>query len=231
MKNKKKPEKLKKNAAKNTVWEFSKSIGIAVIAALIIRALVIQSYKIPSGSMEDTLLVGDVLFANKFIYGARIPFTDWKLPAIRDPKSGDIVLFKYDGDPENYIKRCIATEGQVVEIRDKVVYVDGKKFQDVKYIKFEDLNIYPEQFPENNIWPPGTGFNRDHYGPFKVPEGHIFFMGDNRDNSIDSRYRGVIPRRNVIGKALFLYFSWDSNIKYYKLHKKIRWSRIGDIIR
>ncbi len=213
------------------LWEYFKSFGIAIIAALIIRALVIQSYKIPSGSMENTLMVGDVLFVNKFIYGAKIPFTDWHLPKITDPKPGNVVVFKYDGDTNNYIKRCIATEGQIVEIRDKVVYVDGVEFSEIQHMKFEDMRIYPSEYAENSIYPPGYGFNRDNYGPIKVPDGHLFMLGDNRDNSIDSRYRGVIPRRNIIGRALNIYWSWDSDKPLYKLFSKVRWSRIGDLIK
>jgi len=216
---------------KAKVIEYVKSFGIAIIAALIIRALIVQSYKIPSGSMEDTLLVGDVLFVNKFIYGAQVPFTDWHLPELRDPVSGDVVVFKYDGDPENYIKRCIAVEGQVVEIRDKQVFVDGQPFPANNHIKYESPQVYPKEYAENGIFPPGFGFNRDQYGPIKVPEGHLFFLGDNRDNSIDSRYRGVIPRKNIIGKALIIYWSWDSIKPIYKIFTKVRWSRIGDLIK
>ncbi|MFC1562211.1 signal peptidase I [candidate division KSB1 bacterium] len=211
--------------------EYTKSFGIAIIAALIIRALIIQSYKIPSGSMEDTLLVGDVLFVNKFIYGSIIPFTDVRLPEIRDPRSGDVVVFKYDGDSNNYIKRCIAAGGQVVEIRGKVVYVDGKEFEEILHLKFEDSNIYPKDYAESNIYPPDFGFNRDNYGPVRVPEDHFFMLGDNRDNSIDSRYRGIIPRRNIIGKALIIYWSWDSIKPIYEVFSKVRWPRIADIIR
>lgn len=213
------------------IMEYVKSFGVAIIAALIIRALIIQSYKIPSGSMEDTLLVGDVLFVNKFIFGAHVPFTDFILPELRDPKPGDVVVFKYDGDPNNYIKRLIAVEGQVVQIKDKKVFVDNVEVQLNEHIKFENPQVLPPDYSENGIFPSGYGFNKDNYGPIRIPEGHLFFLGDNRDNSIDSRYRGVIPRRNVVGKALFIYWSWDSFPPVYKIFTKIRWSRIGDIIR
>ena len=196
---------------KSKLREYIEIIVTAVVLALIVRTFIIQSYHIPSESMQDTLLKGDFLFANKFIYGAKVPFVDWRLPALRDPKPGDVVIFKYPCDGEtDYIKRCIAVEGQVVEVKNKTVYIDGEKVEE-DYTKFE-----------------GPGWRRRDFGPYKVPEGCIFVMGDNRDNSKDSRYwpcGAALDKKYLRGKALFLYFSIN-----YETHFP-RFSRIGDIIR
>jgi signal peptidase I len=198
----------KQGKKKSKLREYTEIVVTAVVLALIVRALIIQSYHIPSESMEDTLLKGDFLFANKFLYGAKVPFADWRFPKIRDPKEGDIVIFKFPGDGKtDYIKRCIAVEGQTVEIRGKRVFVDGKELQEdyVKYIGGDK--------PRRNL------------ERFVVPKGHIFVMGDNRDNSYDSRFWGALNKKYIRGKAMFLYFSVDYN-KHW-----IRFKRIGDIIR
>jgi signal peptidase I len=185
-------------AKKSKIREYTEIIVTAVVLALIVRALVIQSYHIPSESMEDTLLKGDFLFANKFIYGAKVPFVDWRFPKIRNPKPGDIKT--------DYIKRCIAVAGQTIEIRGKRVFVDGVELNEdyAKYI--------------------GGDRPRRNFEPFVVPKNSIFVLGDNRDNSYDSRFWGALPLKNVRGKALFLYFSVD-----YAKHW-IRFGRIGQII-
>lgn len=198
----------KQDKKKSKIREYAEIVITAVVLALIVRALVIQSYHIPSESMEDTLLKGDFLFANKFIYGAKVPFIDWRLPKIREPKEGDIVIFKFPGDGKtDYIKRCIAVEGQTVEIRGKRVFVDEKELQE-EYVKYI-----------------GGDKPRRNFERFVVPKGHVFVMGDNRDNSYDSRFWGALNKKYIRGKAMFLYFSID-----YKKHW-IRFRRIGDIIR
>ncbi len=215
---------------KNLLREYLESIGIAIIAALIIRALFIQAFRIPTGSMEKTLLIGDFLLVNKFVYGVHIPFTDWKLPGITEPKPGDVVIFKYPKDRSlDYIKRCVAVGGQTVEIIDKVLYVDGKPFNETLSTQ-HIYNLMPKGVPDPGIFPEGSNYNRDNYGPFIVPDGYLFMMGDNRDNSLDSRYWGPLPEEYVIGKALVVYWSWDYSISYKEFIKKIRWNRIGDFI-
>ena len=209
----------------------------ALLFAYIIRMFFVQAFKIPTGSMENTLLVGDLLLVNKFIYGARtpdvIPFTDiklpqYQLPAIREPHSGDVIVFKFPPDPMvDYIKRCVAVAGQTVEIRDKVVYVDEKPFRetiDPAGLKFEDPEIIPRDKGYGSVYPKNAG-SRDNYGPVKVPEGFLFAMGDNRDRSYDSRQWGFIPREYVIGKALMVYWSTASDDNF-----DIRWSRIGMMV-
>lgn len=237
--NYKTPKTLKKKK-KSVLREYIESFAIALLLALVVKCSVVEAYKIPSSSMEDTLLIGDFLLANKFIYGAKIPLIDAHLPAIAEPKPGDVVIFKYPGNPGiNYIKRCIAVGGQMVEIRNKVVYVDGKRLPDPRTLKRTDHKLLPS-----------TVSNRDNYGPYKVPEGYIFVMGDNRDNSYDSRFWGPLDRKLVLGKAMILHLSWapDPNapefswldpltyvpsLVYNIIHfyKRVRWERLGDIVR
>jgi len=193
---------------KSKLREYVEIVVTAVVLALIVRALIVQSYHIPSESMENTLLKGDFLFANKFLYGAKVPFVDVRLPKIRDPKPGDIVIFKFPGDRKtDYIKRCVAVEGQTVELKGTHLFINGVEKPE-SYAKY--LN--------------GDVPRRD-FGPYVVPPGHILCFGDNRDNSWDSRYWGPLDKKLLRGKALFLYFSLD-----YKKHW-VRFARIGDLIR
>ncbi len=197
-----------KRTKKSVIREYTEIIVLAVALALFARTFFIQAFRIPSESMEKTLLVGDFLFANKLIYGPKIPFLNVRLPGVRDPQPGDIVIFKYPGDRQtDYIKRCVAVAGQTVELKGANLYVDGV-LQNESYSQYKDI----------------PGYNRQ-YGPYTVPEGHIFMMGDNRDNSADSRAWGPLPLDLVIGKAMFIYFSWNPQ------DRGIRFSRIGDIIR
>ncbi len=196
-------------------------IIIALVLVVIIKTFIIQNFKIPSSSMEDTLLVGDRLFAVKFIYGTRIPFTNHRIFKIRDPKPGDVIVFKFPDDPsKDYIKRCIAVGGQTVEIRDKKVYVDNELQEIHKYAKFIDNNILPANYGP-----------RDNMTPKKVPENNLFAMGDNRDNSNDSRYWDYVPYENLKGKALFLYWSLNPDVPIYDIIHKVRWRRMFNLIR
>jgi signal peptidase I len=213
---KKKPAKTKRKAPRGfleTLWDYIQSLGIALILALMIKTSVVEAYKIPSGSMEKTLLVGDFLLANKFVYGMRlpIPFTDIRLPALTEPKPGDIIIFKYPKDTRvNYIKRCIAVGGQKVKIVNKQVYVDGKPVLLPSHGQFMDsLHVYPytPQYTDQDGW--GGGI-RDNMPEITVPKGMLFMMGDNRDNSSDSRFWGFLDRRLVQGKAMIIHWSWQS---------------------
>jgi signal peptidase I len=193
---------------KSVIREYAEIIVLAVALALFVRTFFVQAFRIPSESMEDTLLVGDFLFANKLLYGPKLPLLDVRLPAIRDPKPGDIIIFKYPGDPKmDYIKRCVAVEGQTVELVDNKLYVDGV-MQDEEFTKYV-FGSRPDR----------------RFGPFEVPEGHIFMMGDNRDNSADSRAWGPLDKKLISGKAMFIYFSWNPSAH------SVRFSRIGDVIR
>lgn len=214
----------------NKIIQNAKSIGGIILTALIIKATIVEAYQIPTGSMEDTILVGDFILGNKFIFGIRIPGTDWRLPPFKHPKQGDIIIFKYPRDPsQNYIKRAIAVGGQTVTIRNKKVYVDNKFVELPDNGKYSDPNIRSKRMQEGLIYPKGAG-NRDNYGPIEIPEGYIFVMGDNRDESYDSRYWGLVHERNVLGEGLIIYWSWDKTIPLYNIFEKVRWSRIGTIL-
>ena len=221
---------------KSVIVEYLKAIALAFAIALVIRTFVVQAFRIPSGSMEDTLLIGDFLLANKFIYGARIPFTGIRLPAIREPEPGDVVIFQYPRDPSrDYIKRIVAGPGQNVEIKDKKLYVDGEIVRNPPRAKHTDPFV--RKFAHT----------RDNYGPVRVPEGGYFAMGDNRDRSEDSRYWGFLERDLIRGKAFVLYWSWAPDAHGPKYHNwsslpgialyhllqfpsRTRWRRIGMLV-
>jgi signal peptidase I len=196
-------------------------IFIALLLAVVIRAFLFQPFKIPSGSMEDTLLVGDQLIAIKFFYGVKVPFFKKPILKVRDPRPGDVIVFKYPEDPsKDFIKRCIAVGGQTVEIRNKEVYVNGVRQNLPHHAKFIDSTILPAQFGP-----------RDNLSPHIVPPGHMFVMGDNRDNSNDSRFWNYVPFANVQGKAVLVYWSWDSSSAPRNMLQRIRWGRMLSIIR
>ncbi|HQO09148.1 MAG TPA: signal peptidase I [Clostridiales bacterium] len=236
-----------------------KSIAVLIITLYLIMSFIVSAYRIPTGSMERTLRVGDMLLVNKFIYGFRspdwfgIPFTEFgfdipyfKTPLFKSIKQGDVVVFKHFDEQMNqwlyYVKRCVALPGQTVEVVDKELFVDGKKFsefydtveidhgtEDLKAkARFVDMNIYPKGAVQNGIFK-GLG-NRDNFGPLTVPEGSYFMMGDNRDNSYDSRYWGFVTEDFIVGKPIMVYFSFDSEYPLTKLWKAIRWDRIGYFI-
>jgi signal peptidase I len=271
---------------KEKIKEFFESLLFAAIAAFFIITFVIQNTRIPTGSMEDTILVGDFVLVNKFVFGASspkyIPFTEielpyFRLPSLREPKAKDIVVFEYPGDRDvmrhselgvNYVKRCIGMPGDTVEIVDKVVFVNGKEFWIPPHIKYLSPNARPKGFVEPRIFPKGKPWNEDNYGPLAIPkkgdviplttqnveewrtiidreyekrvvevrqgiiyiEGvavnsykfkkdYYFMMGDNRDDSLDSRFWGLVPRDMIVGEAFITLFSWDREIPFSELFK------------
>lgn len=198
---------------KRIIWEYAEAIVTALILALIIRAYIIQAFKIPSGSMIPSLLIGDHILVNKFIYGTKIPLTDKKILIWRNPERGDIIVFRYPENPKkDFIKRVIATGGDIIEEKDKTVYVNGKAL----------IEPYAHHF-DRSIRPPGLD-PRDNFGPIMVPEGKVFVMGDNRDQSYDSRFWGFVDTKDIRGKALIIYWSWDPD-------NWLRFNRIGRLIR
>ncbi|HHB76837.1 MAG TPA: signal peptidase I [Desulfobulbus sp.] len=211
----------KNQKKKSTLREYTEAIVIALVLALFIRTFIVQAFKIPSGSMLPTLQIGDHLLVNKFIYGVKVPFSGRVLIPIKNPRPNDIVVFKFPKNPKlDYIKRVIAVAGDTVEIRNKRIFVNGVPFQD-KHGVFTDPRILPA-----NAGP------RDNFGPVKVPEHHIFVMGDNRDNSFDGRFWGFVDLKAVRGKAFILYWSWDVRKPLFSLDRftSIRWGRIGDLV-
>jgi signal peptidase I len=283
------------NRTRRTIGE----LVYILVVVFLIKTCIAGPYRIPSGSMEKTLLIGDYLFVNQFLYGVKtppnVPLTDIHLPrvtlfpALRSPKGGDIVVFVYPGDRDQlqsdevtyYVKRCVGTPGDTIEVRNKDLYVNNEKFYRPDSMQF--LNPVPipktNYFP--NMFPHGVRWNPDNYGPLRIPkkgdvvqlnaqdydawsvfikrEGHetafrnntvyiddkpatsytvernyYFMMGDNRDNSEDSRFWGFVPDENIVGEPMFLYWSWNQDIPIFNIFKKlasVRWSRIGRLVK
>lgn len=296
---KKNPKTTNKQAKKNKSKELFDALVYAAIVAFIIKIFLFEAYRIPTGSMEKTLLVGDFLLVTKFTYGAttprNVPFTDirlpyFKLPGFKDPERGDIIVFDFPGDKDeleskevvNYIKRCVGLPGDTIRVIEKKLYVNGVAFPDPPGEQFDKITRAPN-FANPRIYPKGAPWNEDNYGPIRVPkkgdkiiiddknfdawrmfalkEGHklqlagggvtsdgvvlpngeytvernyLFMMGDNRNNSLDSRFWGFMPEENIVGQAFMLYWSWDATISFanfFDLLGSIRWSRIGTLIK
>lgn len=209
-------------SGKSIVREYVEAIVVAVILALFIRTFVVQAFKIPSGSMLPTLQIGDHLLVNKFIYGIKIPFSGKTLIPISHPDRGDVVVFRFPKDPSvDYIKRVVGIAGDTVEVKDKVVYVNGVPA------------VEPHAHISDPTIKPGNESPRDNVGPVIVPENSIFVMGDNRDNSYDSRFWGFVNDKAVLGKAFILYWSWDIKKPLLSAERwmSIKWNRIANIVR
>ncbi len=288
--------KKEKNSSK--FFRSVKEILVTLIVVLFIQSFFIQGYSTPTGSMENTILIGDRMFFNQFIYGPstprNIPLTNIKLPyfrfpAVKEPKRGDIVNFDFPGfrdeviPSENvqYLKRIVGQPGDVVEVRERVLYVNGEVFPNPLDAVFIGP-ISPKGVRNDKIFPKGEPWNEDNYGPLRIPQkgdivtlnssnyqqwdtfikrenhhpelradgkvyidgvqtdkytverNYYFMMGDNRCNSLDSRYWGFVPRENIVGKALITYWSWDSEIPlsdFGRLMGSVRWDRIGKLIK
>jgi signal peptidase I len=247
-----------KKPLKDEALEWTKSLGVAVVLFLIIRTFLVQAFSIPSESMEKTLLVGDYLMASNVVFGPHIPFTNHHLPGLREPRHGDIVVFRpdYNEPVMDVVKRLIGQPGDTVQMIDHHVYRNGKKL-DEPYVQFNGSPDSPigyvgqagQQFgPE--VKPDRYGYHwhlaalprtvdprtyhptRDNWGPLVVPPGHYFLMGDNRDESLDSRFMGFIPREQIRGKPMFIYFSYDpkEDAPFPSFITAARWSRIGTVI-
>ena len=271
----------KGNNGKAQSREWFEALIIAALVATILRIFVVESYRIPTGSMEKTLLAGDFLFVNKFVYGARVPFTDINFPKVHDVRRGDIVVFKFPRDRSlNYIKRCVGLPGDKLEIRNQQLSINGKLFPLPPHAQFIGTKM-PPGVPDDQIFPYMSDYNKDNYGPIHIPrrddvislnaktlplyrdliayEGHTvslvgeqvfidgaaanrytvgrnyyFAMGDNRDNSLDSRYWGFLPESDMVGQAMMVYWSWDPDMNpIFDIVEKIasiRWIRIGLVV-
>jgi len=204
-------EKIRKKGA---LRENIEAIVVAILLAMFIRTFVVQAFKIPSGSMKETLQIGDHILVNKFIYGVKIPFVGATLVPIKDPRRGDIIVFKFPEDPDkDFIKRVVGVAGDTIQVQDKHLMVNGQPAEYAQAV-FKDPHVIP------------TGVQpRDNFGPFTVPEGQVFVMGDNRDHSYDSRFWGPVSLDAVRGKAFIIYWSWDND------NYDVRWSRIGDLLK
>lgn len=208
-----------KENKKSWLRENIEAIVIAVLLALFIRTFVVQAFKIPSGSMKETLQIGDHILVNKFIYGVKIPYLQTTLIPVKKPEREDIIVFRYPENPKlDFIKRVIGVEGDTIEIRDKQVLVNGKSFKR-EYAVYSDPHVIPSVYNK-----------RDNYGPVKVPPQSLFVMGDNRDNSKDSRFWGFVDLKAVKGKAFMIYWSWNKENSRSVL-SYVRWDRIFDILK
>jgi len=280
--------------------EYGKTVLATLLVAIMIKVFVVEAFRIPSGSMENTLQVGDFLLVNKLAYGIRtprtIPLTTISLPAFSFSLStgvrrGDVVVFEFPGDQQgveramndvNYIKRCVGLPGDTVQILRSRVFVNGREMLFSRNVKINESDGYALWQRGIRLTPPGRGYTEDEYGPVVVPrrgdiiplnrttfdewgefierEGHTprltadgtvsiagvvaasytvkrdyyFMLGDNRNNSLDSRFWGFVPRENLVGEALMVYWSWDSDLSFLNLMEKvgsIRWERIGTLVR
>ena len=223
------------------IWDWTKAILTAFLLFVVIRSFVVEAFKIPTGSMERTLMVGDFLLVNKAVYGAEVPFTHTRLPSFTAPARGDVIVFLPPHDPErNYVKRLVGMPGDTLEMREKVLWVNGKP-QAEPYVR----SIDPLTDPGDNrmMWQlsyllpkrrRGRLYRptRDNWGPIVVPPGRFFALGDNRDNSEDSRYWGFLDAHSIRGRPMFVYYSFDrASANPFAWLTDIRWTRIGDAIR
>ena len=239
------------------LWEWAKVIQIAAVLFLVVRAFFIEAYKIPSGSMERTLLVGDFLLVNKLVYGADLPFTGLRLPRLRTPQRGDVVVFQWPEDrAKNFVKRVVGVPGDTLAMRDGVLAVNGIA-QDERYVRHTEPGVDPtfEEFRWQRDYlarvvdaasvrsglltvpahaaprgrDPADHPSRNNWGPLVVPARHYFVLGDNRDNSLDSRYWGFVPDTLLRGRPMLVYYSYapDSSDRLAWL-SAIRWSRVGE---
>jgi signal peptidase I len=230
------------------LWEWLKVLQVAFLLFLVLKTFLVEAYKIPSGSMEHTLLVGDFLLVNKLVYGAEVPFTGERLPRLRLPARGDVVVFQWPEDPtKNFVKRLVGLPGDTLMMRDGVLFVDGAA-QHERYVTHTEPGVDPtfEEFrwqrdyvvrsavaaPAVGTRDPGDHPSRNNWGPLIVPPNSYFVLGDNRDNSLDSRYWGFVPDSLVRGRPMLVYYSYapDSADRFAWL-RAIRWSRLGERVR
>lgn len=200
---------------KSRVRENVEAILVAVLLALLIRTFVVQAFKIPSGSMKETLQIGDHILVNKFIYGVKMPFLQKIIIPVKEPHRGDIVVFKFPEDPDkDFIKRVVGLPGDVITIRNKHLFVNNN-----------ELKMAQSIYLDPHIIPSGYQSPRDNFGPITVPPDSLFVMGDNRDHSYDSRFWGFVDMKDVKGKAFIIYWSWDKD------NFGVRWGRLGKLLK
>ena len=224
------------------LWEWTKVFQISVLLFLVLRTFFVEAFKIPSGSMENTLLVGDFLLVNKLVYGAEVPFTHSRLPRVREPQRGDVIVFEWPEDPsKNFVKRLVGVPGDTLQMRDGVLIRNGERVTE-RYVEHTEPDMDPS--PDDFRWQQdhlvrtaaaAAGYHpsRNNWGPLVVPEMSYFVLGDNRDNSLDSRYWGFVPDSLVKGKPFVIYYSYapDTSKHSFAWLTHIRWTRLGERIR
>jgi len=207
---------------KSLVREYVEAFAIAILLALFIRTFIVQAFKIPSGSMKPTLLIGDHLLVNKFVYGIKIPYADRVIIPVKNPKRGDVIVFKWPKDEsKDFIKRVIGVEGDVIEIKENQLFINSEGITTEHAGEFNDEDLYVEELEEylgdvkHSVLDREKGY--EDFGPITVPENSVFVMGDNRDNSQDSRYWGYVTLNKIKGKALIIYWSWPHWDRFLKI--------------
>jgi len=224
----------------HTTWEWAKTVSLAILLFVFSRSFLIEPFKIPSGSMEGTLLVGDFLLVNKLLYGAEVPFLKAKMPALREPQLGDVVVFQWPEDPtKNFVKRLVGMPGDTIEMREGTL-IRNRSEQREMYASHREIDFDPatDDFRwQRDFLAPGVDPRRYHpsrnnWGPLIVPPEHYFMLGDNRDNSLDSRYWGFVSDSLVRGSPILVYYSYapDSGSTFDWL-TRVRWQRLGELIR
>ncbi|MGK7313213.1 MAG: signal peptidase I [Candidatus Longimicrobiales bacterium M2_2A_002] len=219
-------------------WEWIKSLVIALTLFLVIRAFVVEAFRIPTASMENTLLVGDFLLVNKAVYGAQVPGTSVRLPAFGAPERGDVVVFTPPHDPaRNYVKRLVGVAGDTLAMRDKILFRNGDPVREDYVVYGDPLDSHAPSmgWQADYLVDPGNRIRyrptRDNWGPLVVPEGRYFVLGDNRDDSEDSRYWGFVEEASIKGKPLFVYYSFNPRTRdQVPWLTEIRWDRIGGVV-
>lgn len=229
------PEARVRRGVLRTAWEWTRSLAVTVVVFLVLRVFVVEAFRIPTASMEKTLLAGDFLIVNKAVYGAEIPGTMLRIPAFSEPRRGDLVVFVPPHEPsKNYVKRLVGVAGDTLEMRDKVLLRNGRPV-DEPYARYEDRSgdaVHPSMGWQADHVTSGTTRayhpTRDNWGPLVVPGGQYFFLGDNRDNSEDSRYWGFVPRAAIRGRPWFVYYSFDPTARSrMPWLRAARWARVG----
>ena len=220
------------------MWEWTKAISTALMLFLLIRTFLVEAFTIPTGSMENTLLIGDFLLVNKLVYGAEVPGSHARLPAFTAPRRGDVIVFTPPHDPaKNYVKRLVGLPGDTLQMRDKVLYLNGKPLAE-PYVRHADPFGNPHdarmlwQLPYLSQGKQGEYHpSRDSWGPLVIPPGKLFALGDNRDNSEDSRYWGFLDANAIHGRPMFVYYSFRYDPSPFAWMTGVRWDRIGAAIR
>lgn len=218
-----------------SAWEWTKSIAAALVIWFFLRALLVEAFRIPSGSMENTLLIGDFLFVNKALYGAEVPVVHKRLPAFREPQRGDVVIFdSVEEQGVNVVKRVIGMPGDTIAMEDNVVSINGRALDEPYVIRTDPTSDLED--PRMRVWQVRHLAGREartyrptlkNWGPLLVPPDSVMVMGDNRDNSLDSRYWGFLGRDRIRGRPLFIYYSYDKNgVLPLPFVTAIRWDRI-----
>jgi signal peptidase I len=221
--------------------DWLKILVVSILMFAVIRTFFVEAFKIPSGSMENTLQVGDFLLVNKLIYGAEIPFTHTRLPRLRNPKVGDVIVFEFPEDATKYlVKRCVGVPGDTLEMRDGTLIRNGAPIVERYVVHTEpDMDPAPEDFRWQRDYlvrtaAAASGYHpsRNNWGPLVVPKGNYFALGDNRDNSLDSRYWGFVADSLLKGRPMVVYYSYSPDtVDSFSWLTHIRWSRLGERIR